>query len=888
MKPLLHLTVLLAALVPARAEFCAYYTKINSGEAFEEFSRTGPEADIVVRDIGADKGRFVFWRGSSYLPYFEAKGGKWFVPELTERQGDGPRERPDNVNTYSVARIIESSPARVVIHWRYLPKFEGTNPHYNAVNLPKHLKNLGGKPPTHLVDAARFVDEYFTITPDGKVTRTFKPGTAKYNDWIAPGNFTVQKLRLTGKGVAVESTQAPAPPAPAKPIPGRAINDKVIVHPVKWWKFNEGAGDITKESAAGDSCAIAGHMSYWKQGVSGTALAFDGYHSVVRLPAEKAPAISDAVTLEAWVALGAYPWNWTPVVQQGHEESYALSIGPHGSVAMSVKAGGQLVKAESKPQLATKRWYHVAGTYDKSSGAVRVFIDGKLCGEQAAPKDGIARSESPIQIGKGAPMGQSDPVRFSDPHDFSFDGLIDEVRIYNVAMTPEQVAASCALLGMSEPARAKPDLDRRVLPAGLKTGKFGAYYTHLKFYDTWEGMFRFSEHPDVVVEFDKHPTSFVFWRGVGFITMMVNEKGGWYSNEFNETWGRSGGKGCQEPMSDKEAFSNHAKILENTPARTVVQWRYPLVDVFHTIANYDDETGWGDWSDWTYTIYPDGVAAKNMRLWSSGPINHEWQEGMVITGPDQHPEQVVETDPALVLATLTGETREYSWKNGPPRGVDYRDTKIHVINFKGEYDPFTIGDFQKGDVYGGELTDYSVFPSWNHWPVAQMPSDGRYAKHPDRTAHSSLTHVVPAVYRNQEGKRPYQERLLLEGMSKQSPAELATLARSWLQAPEIKALAGCTAEKYNPAKREYPLRATDQTMSVTIEASKEQPLVNVCFTVRNWGAGGAASVLMNGKAPDEVRQGTFVDTDGTRTMVIWIEVAASSPAEFTISGAKPV
>ena len=115
--------------------------------------------------------------------------------------------------------------------------------------------------------------------------------------------------------------------------------------------------------------------------------------------------------------------------------------------------------------------------------------------------------------------------------------------------------------------------------------------------------------------------------------------------------------------------------------------------------------------------------------------------------------------------------------------MDYRDAKIHVINFKGEYDPFTIGDFEQGDVYAGELTDYSVFPSWNHWPVAQMPSDGRYAKHPDRTAHSSLTHVVPAVYRNQEGKRPYQERLLLEGMSKQTPAELATLARSWLHAP---------------------------------------------------------------------------------------------------------
>jgi hypothetical protein len=44
---------------------------------------------------------------------------------------------------------------------------------------------------------------------------------------------------------------------------------------------------------------------------------------------------------------------------------------------------------------------------------------------------------------------------------------------------------------------------------------------------------------------------------------------------------------------------------------------------------------------------------------------------------------------------------------------------------------------------------------------------------------------------------------------------------------------------------------------------------------------------MNGKAPAGVRQGTFVDTDGTRTMVIWIEVAMSAPVEFTLSGAKP-
>ncbi|MCX6879574.1 MAG: hypothetical protein NTW21_38085 [Verrucomicrobia bacterium] len=123
-----------------------------------------------------------------------------------------------------------------------------------------------------------------------------------------------------------------------------------------------------------------------------------------------------------------------------------------------------------------------------------------------------------------------------------------------------------------------------------------------------------------------------------------------------------------------------------------------------------------------------------------------------------------------------------------------------------------------------------------------------------RSMHSSLTHVTPPVYKKQDGSRPYQERLILEGMSKKTPAELATLARSWLHAPPIKALWGCKAMDYNQAKREYPLVAAAPAMSVAIAASQEQPLVNVCFTVKNWGSGGAASVLMNGKKPAAVRQ----------------------------------
>ncbi len=50
---------------------------------------------------------------------------------------------------------------------------------------------------------------------------------------------------------------------------------------------------------------------------------------------------------------------------------------------------------------------------------------------------------------------------------------------------------------------------------------------------------------------------------------------------------------------------------------------------------------------------------------------------------------------------------------------------------------------------------------------------------------------------------------------------------------------------------------------------------------------GDAGVWVNGKKPAGVRQGAFLDTDGTETMVLWIELESTGPTAFKISGAKP-
>ena len=883
-------------------EFGAFYTKLNSREEFEKYSRTGDYADIVV-DLGKDSAMFVFWRGSSFLPFLQTTKGKWYVDEIIKRNGDGTDQMPDRTNAYSVIKLIESNPEQVVIHWRYLPEFIGGNP------------QLG-------VSADKFVDEYYFIKPDGSVKRTIKKGTKRIDEWRDPKNMYVHTFTLTSDGIKNSSLVEPALSEPADKVEGNPLILEVSADPVAWWKFDEAEGNFSSENISGTSLEVAGNKTLWRKGVSGTALQFDGYYSYINLPAAKAPKPKEAITLESWVVIGAYPWSYVPIVQQSSDEpevllgiegneafligederedmeepddsfdfvlkeeddtGYFLGLDGYGKPTFKIRVGNKWEQLVAESVLARRTWYHVTATYSKDSGLMKVYLDGDKIAEKEVAKADIELANVDIKIGKGKNRRPIRPVRkntFSDS--YSLDGLIDEIKIFDIALSDEQVAESYSSYIPNKSKFAEVEMDKRVLPEGENRQEFGAYYTHLKFYDIWDNLWRFSDHPDVVVEFEDNPSKFIFWRGVGYIPMMVNDMGQWYSNEFNETWNRSGGEGCQEPMSDKESYNNHARIIENTPARTVVHWRYPLIDVNHVMANFD-ERGWCDWSEWYYYIYPDGIAVKTMHLWTHGERDHEWQESMAIFGPDQHPEDIIHTKDALAMLNMDGKKVVYDWVNGPPDDVaEPEDQSIQYINYTGEYKPITIGDFQGSNVYGGELTEYAVFPTWNHWPVGQMPSDGRYATYPDRTAHSSLTHVFPSIHDEVfDGPTPYYQKLLLEAMYNKDMDELVPLARSWMKAPEVKDLSGATGE-YAPGQRAYCFEKTGEAISFTIDASEDNPIVNLSFVVTKWNDDSVAKVKLNG---DETvcKQGTIRDTDGTKTLVVWVEKETNKPVNVSI------
>lgn len=289
------------------------------------------------------------------------------------------------------------------------------------------------------------------------------------------------------------------------------------------------------------------------------------------------------------------------------------------------------------------------------------------------------------------------------------------------------------------------------LPSGPDgPGAFGAYYTHLSYDPVWDKPWRVADHPDVVVRFDDGGHKFVFWRGTSYIPCWVTDNRIWYTNEFVERRGIhcENTEGCVEPMSDKQCRYSHVRVIESSDARVVIHWRYSPIDVSYEHAFTDELTGWSDWVDEYYTIYPDASGVRAITVHSSGLQKWtEFQEGILVNQPGTLPDDNVELG-AVSVANMKGEHHTYYWDKdgGPPFDENPPRANILTINLKSERRPFALVppppyDYDMITAYRGHGRN-SHFNWWDHWPVSQDASDGRGARSAERPSHSSLCHIA--------------------------------------------------------------------------------------------------------------------------------------------------
>ena len=447
-----------------------------------------------------------------------------------------------------------------------------------------------------------------------------------------------------------------------------------------------------------------------------------------------------------------------------------MALDAHGRPVLGVQAGNKWQSLTARQVIPLRHWHHLAGVLE-ANGTLRLYLDGRQVGEQRVEGAPVPAENVELLIGRSRtqqkPEGTIRPKSTGVVYDF-LDGALDEVKLYDRALGGEEIVESVNSVSVPVDTPLPP----RVLPAGpAGPGPFGAFYTQLKFYPQWDHPWRVSDQADVVVRFDDSPIRFVFWRGTSYIPHWVTENGIWFDNEFTETW--AGVEGCGEPMSDKQCRFSHVRVIESSAVRAVVHWRYALVDVFYNQARVDPHTGWGDWTDELYTIYPDGTSVRQITLHSTNPEQpHEWQESIVVMGPGFSPENSIEPG-GVTLVNATGESASYSWKDATPPKRPGKPAApcIQLINTKSRYKPFSIlrpEDEPDFDVYAGEIRrDVTMYPWWNHWPAATFPSDGRYAMAADRPSHSSLTHLL---WKPSQQGHHWMRKIMLAGLTDQ-PAE---------------------------------------------------------------------------------------------------------------------
>jgi hypothetical protein len=855
--------LLLASNVIAQnSNFTAYYTKLNQGQSWEAESRTGKYADLVVRIDATSE--LVFWRGNSYLPYWKTANGQWNVPEVVTRTGDGTGSMPDRVNTYSHVRLISVNADSAVVHWRYLPTFGAGNPKTGE-------------------DHRTIVDEIFTIHKNGQVHRAIKQGDASYDNWEDPLNVTVQTFDLEASGISNVSTSTASTSPTSGPVAGNPVIGSNVVIPAAWWKFDGAQGNIITESISGYTQTVGGHKINWKKGISGTALALDGYNNFITLPNSSAPSISNAVTVEAWIAPGAYPWFDQGIIHKGNNgqlDGFGLYLDEFGEIFGLVDEGNGLVTTVyGGNALPLRQWSHVALSIDATNGTAKMYING-----QEVADEPIGNT---IQIGNGdihIGSGKEDANWF-----YTQDALMDEVRIYNSALTSNQILQSYNSFNPGTTITANPDLHTRVLPEGTTTGQFGVRHERLAFYDTWDQLFRDGEYADIVVEYDNSPVKTIFWRGASYSPFHTNDAKGRFNSEFNENFTGEGTPNyvcCFEPMSDKQHLYSHARVVENTPARVVIHWRYPQLFPDHTINHFNNNTGWGDWSDWYMYCYPDGITAYEMIWWNDDNGNFvEWAEPMMLLGPTERPTDIIPMTNTVTSYTQTSAIN-WDWSTDPQVLDVLHNTgpkpEIQTINLTGSnYRPVMIYDTPNLEFWG----PYNDFNRYNHWPVGQKPTAGSddYAA-ASRTGHTAMLKPIPNIQGYQSGSITngfWKKQLRLEGMSNRDATSLRHLYRSWQQAPNLTNLNGGTGS-YSLEQRAFQLVATDTIISFKAEASNSKPLDNPCFIVKNW-CGSLAQVLVNGSPTSGVKQGLFTDTDGTTSLAVYIKMTANAPTDFQLA-----
>jgi len=192
------------------------------------------------------------------------------------------------------------------------------------------------------------------------------------------------------------------------------------------YTFDEGTGTTVGDASGNGNVGTISGATWTTQGRFGKALVFDGTGARVTIADSPSLRLTTGMTLEAWVKPSTVSSGWRDVIYKGNDSYFLEATSSNSGVP---GAGGTFGEAYGTAPLPVDTWSHLTVTYDGAT--LRLYVNGTQV-STVARSGSIATSSYPLEIGGDGIYGQY------------FAGVIDEVRIYNRALSASEVQTDAA------------------------------------------------------------------------------------------------------------------------------------------------------------------------------------------------------------------------------------------------------------------------------------------------------------------------------------------------------------------------------------------------------------------------------------------------------------
>jgi hypothetical protein len=192
---------------------------------------------------------------------------------------------------------------------------------------------------------------------------------------------------------------------------------------VLWLKLDEGSGTTAADSSGKGNSGTLVNGPTWVDGKLGKALSFDGVDDYVTTGNDAGLGNTNRITISLWFYANNISGLNRNLVSKN--PGFQFSIFSNGQVQNSIHNGTQWYEFNGAT-ITTNNWYYLTMTWDGIACTHKIYINGALTNTFSGACNNMATGGS-IRI--GSDFGEH------------VNGTIDEVRIYNRALTAEEIQA---------------------------------------------------------------------------------------------------------------------------------------------------------------------------------------------------------------------------------------------------------------------------------------------------------------------------------------------------------------------------------------------------------------------------------------------------------------